>query len=632
MRKGRQRSNASPGLGSRKRLGPGVQEAKDRQFFRIPNSELRIPAGVLGSGFLRLLLIVVCVGLAGGASAQQIRFLDGSEGSGIQFIHYTGASGEKYVMESIGSGCGLFDYDGDGDLDVYLVNGAPLPGSRFDKTPRNRLYRNEGREGDWTFTDVTESSGAGDTGYGMACTVGDYDNDGDLDLHVTNYGPNALYRNEGDGTFTDVTAEAGLGVDDRRWSASAAFVDIDRDGLLDLYVVNYVEYDLGSNWRCTLPGTDIRTYCHPDFYPPLADVLYRNNGDGTFADVTESSGVYSGEGKGLGIVCGDFDLDGTPDIFVANDSVANFLFLNRGDGTFDEVGIVSGTSHNWAGDAEAGMGVTSADIDGDGDFDITIGHLDGETDTAYLNEGDGSFTDTTPSHGIGVATRNKVTFGLAYLDADNDGDPDLFAANGHVLDNLHLIPGAIKYRQTNQVFENVNGVLRDASGEAGPALEIRKASRGLAAGDVDNDGDVDLLINNMGERFDLLLNEGGKGNGWLMVKLVGAARTDAGRAGPGASNRDAIGAKVRVVSGDLDRIQEVRSAYSYCSASDLRVHFGLGERTVVDTVEISWPSGHRERIVGVTANRLLVVHERGQATEMDWETGEARELRSVGGD
>jgi enediyne biosynthesis protein E4 len=594
---------------------------------RVPCPDPRAQSGA----FLYLTVVALLIGLVAGTPAAEIRFVDGSESSGIPFVHVTGASGEKYVMESISSGCGLFDYDGDGDLDIYMVNGAPLPGYRSEEIPRNRLYRNEGREKGWTFTDVTESSGAGDTGYGMACTVGDYDNDGDLDLHVTNYGPNVMYRNEGDGTFTDVTAEAGLGVDDKRWSASAAFVDIDQDGDLDLYVVNYVRYDLGNNWRCTLPGTDIRAYCHPDFYPPLADVLYRNNGDGTFTDVSKASGVFSEEGKGLGIVCGDFDLDGSPDIFVTNDSVANFLFLNRGDGSFDELGMLSGTSHNWAGDAEAGMGVSCADIEGDGDLDITIGHLAKETDTLYRNEGDGSFTDATPTMDLSRASRSKVTFGLAYLDADNDGDPDLFAANGHVVDNLHLIPGDITYRQTNQVFENVNGVLTDASADAGPGLEIKKASRGLAAGDVDNDGDVDVLINNMGERFDLLLNEGGKGNGWLTVKLVGAARPvegqKVGRQEGRVSNRDAIGAKVRVVSGDLDRIKEVRSAYSYCSASDLRVHFGLGKRAAVDTVEISWPSGARETIMGVTANRLLVVHERGEVSETNWETGEVRVLR-----
>ena len=567
--------------------------------------------------------------------AEPIRFVDGTERSGISFVHVTGASGEKYVPECVSSGCAFLDFDGDGDLDVYMVNGAPLPGFHSDSIPRNRLYRNNGKEAGWTFTDVTEFAGVGDTAFGMGCAVGDYDNDGDVDLYVTNYGANVLFRNEGDGTFTDVTAEARVGADDERWSSSAAFVDIDGDGYLDLYVVNYVDYHLDTNWRCTFPDTDIRTYCHPDFYPAVADVLYRNNGDGTFTDFTEEAGVYSQEGKGLGIVCGDFDQDGAPDIYVANDSVANFLYLNRGDGTFEDVGLLSGTSYNWAGNAEAGMGVACADIEGDGDLDILLGHLAMETNTLYRNEGDGSFTDVTRAYGVGMPSLQKVTFGLVFLDADNDGDPDAYAANGHVLDNIHLVSGSVKFRQQNQLFRNEGGVFQEITDQAGPAFDIRKASRGLAVGDIDNDGDLDLVINNMGERLDILLNESDNDNNWLMVKLVGSAKAgfdrferESGTGRPSVSNRDAIGAKLRVVAGDLIQVKEVRSAYSYCSANDLRVHFGLGQHAQVDTVEITWPSGHQERITDVRANRFLMIHERGKALETDWVTGDVRILRS----
>jgi len=587
--------------------------------------------GRLVAGARILTLICVLAWPAARPFADQIAFVDGSESSGITFVHVTGASGKKYVMECVSSGCGLLDFDDDGDLDVYMVNGAPLPGFRPSTTPRNRLYRNEGREKGWTFTDVTESAGVGDAAYGMGCAVGDYDNDGDVDLYVTNYGANVLYQNQGDGTFTDVTAKAGVGVKDDRWSSSAAFLDFDRDGHLDIYVVNYVDYHLDNNWRCTFPGTDIQTYCHPDFYPPVADVLYRNNGDGTFTDFTKEAGVYSQEGKGLGLVCGDFDQDGAPDIYVANDSVAHFLFLNRGDGRFEEAGLYSGSSFNGAGDAEAGMGVACADIEGDGDADILLGHLDMETNTLYRNEGDGSFTDVTRSYGVGMPSLNKVAFGLVFLDADNDGDPDAFVANGHVIDNIHLASDFIEYRQQNQLIENVDGVFKESTDSAGPALETRKASRGLAAGDIDNDGDIDLIVNNMGERFDLLLNESNNGNSWLSIELVGAARAVLSRhleKQLPVSNRDAIGAKLRVFAGDLVQVKEVRSAYSYCSANDLRAHFGLGQHARIDSVEIVWPSGERDLIEGVTANRLLVVHERGKAFETDWETGDDRVLRS----
>ncbi len=538
------------------------------------------------------------------AGAQEVQFQDVTEGSGIDFVHINAASGEKYLVETMCGGCGFFDYDGDGDLDVYLVNGAHLPGFRPGHKPINRLYRNNGEGAGWTFTDVTGASGVGDSGYGMGCVVGDYDNDGDLDLYVTNFGPNAFYRNEGDGTFTDVTAQAGVG--DALWGSAAAFFDADRDGDLDLYVANYLDFTLENNKVCSGPRSlGKRAYCHPDEYPGAADVLYRNEGDGTFKDMTREAGIYRPDGKGLGVVCTDYDGDGDLDIYVANDSMENYLFANSGDGKFEEIGLLVGAAFNEMGQTEAGMGVDCADVDGDGDLDLMIGHLDSETNTLYRNEGDGTFTDVTASAGIGPPTLLSVTFGLVFLDVDNDGDADAFAANGHVLDNVHLMP----YQQPNQLFENEGGGrFVDASARFGAGLSIARVSRGLAAGDYDNDGDVDLLVGNIADRPDLLRNEGGNGGSWLAVKLVGGARGGQGSE-VRVSNRDGIGARVRVVAGDRAQVKEVHSGTSYLAMSDLRLHFGLGKQDRVDLVEVRWPSGVVDRIEGVEVNRVMIIRE-----------------------
>ncbi len=585
------------------------------------------------------------------AGAQDVRFVDVTEQCGIDFVHVNGASQEKFPVETMCAGCGFLDYDGDGDLDIYLVNGAPLPGFKAEQTPVNRLYRNDGAASGWTFTDVTEASGAGDSGYGMGCVAGDYDNDGDQDLYVTNWGPNVLYRNEGNGTFTNVTDQAGVG--NALWGSAAAFFDYDGDGDLDLYVANYLDSRLDNNKFCSsLRSMGKRAYCHPDEYPGVPDVLYRNEGDGTFTDVTREAGVYQPGGKGLGVVCTDYDGDGDLDLYVANDSMENYLFDNSGDGMFEEVALLVGAAFNEAGQAEAGMGVDCADVDGDGFLDLMIGHLDNETNTLYRNEGEGMFTDVTPTSGIGPPTLLKVTFGMVFLDVENDGDADAFAANGHVLDNISLVSDQVPYKQPNQLFENVGGGrFVEASERYGPGLGIVKASRGLAAGDYDNDGDVDLLVANIAEGPDLLRNEGGNGENWLMVKLVGGARggmRDAGfgnkgipsrqerrsgepeaglpvrctqtgvsqssgvggeGSGGGVSNRDGVGARVTVVAGDLRQVKEVHCGASYLAANDLRVHFGLGKREGVDSLEVRWPSGIVDRVEGVGVNRLVVIRE-----------------------
>ena len=547
--------------------------------------------------------------------SQEVQFLDVTAKVGIDFVHTNGASGEKFAVETMCAGCGLFDYDGDGDLDVYLTNGAPLPGFQMAQTPVNRLYRNDGEAAGWTFSDVTNSSGVGDPGYGMGCAVGDYDNDGNLDLYVTNFGANVLYRNNGDGTFANRTREAGVGND--RWSTSAAFFDADNNGNLDLYVVNYVDFRLEDNRLCNAPDGS-KAYCHPDVYPGVADVLYRNNGDGTFIDIAREAGVYQPEGKGLGVICTDYDRDGDLDIYVANDTMENYLYANSGEGTFEEVGLLSGTAFNEMGQSEASMGVDFADVDGDGFSDILIGHLDMETNTLYKNGGNGTFTDVTVTVGMGAPSLLRVTFGLVFLDADNDGDVDAFAANGHVQDNIELMSDVVTYKQLNQLFENVGGGrFEDASARFGPGLDILKASRGLAAGDFDNDGDVDLLVANIAERPELLRNNGGNRNNWLSVKLIGGARKvsnlNAKREPRNSkrffSNRDGIGARVTVVSGDLRQVKELHSAYSYLSAGDFGIHFGLGNRSSVDLVEIQWPAGGVDRIEAVAVNQLLVVVE-----------------------
>ncbi|HAA73687.1 TPA: hypothetical protein DCE37_01020 [Candidatus Latescibacteria bacterium] len=527
-------------------------------------------------------------------------FLNVTSESGIDFRHVNGASGRKYSIETMGGGVGLFDYDSDGDLDAYFVNGASLPGFTIDHTPINRLYRNDTTEDGTRFVDVTEGAGVGHAGYGMGCAVGDYDNDGDVDLYVTNFGPNVLYRNNGDGTFSDVTDVAGVG--DAQWTSSAGFLDYDADGDLDIYAVGYVQFTLEGNKLC--PGRDGKPgYCAPDVYEGARDILYRNEGEGSFTDVSKTTGVDR-EGRGMGLVATDFDRDGDLDIYIANDEMENFLFDNRGDEVFEEVGLFSGAAYNEQGEPEAGMGVDYSDIDGDGLYDLLIGHYDDETSTLYRNLGNQMFSDETTTTGIGPPSRLKVTFGLVFADLDNDGDEDAFVVNGHVVDNVEVGSDVATYKQPNQLMENRGGRFVDASDEAGPGLGIVKASRGLAAGDLDNDGDIDLLVGNVMDRPDLLINQSGGGN-WLLVDLVGGA----GRLErKGWSNRDGIGARITVTSDDRRQVKDLKGAASYQSANDLRTHFGLADAEVCD-IEVIWPSGRVTNLKSVTPNQILVIKE-----------------------
>jgi hypothetical protein len=522
------------------------------------------------------------------SAAQQ--FSDRTEQSGISFLHVRGSSGKKYMVETLGSGAGFLDYDQDGWLDLYLVNGASLPGHDAQPPPVNALYRNNG---DGSFTDVTLAAGVGHPGYGMGCAVGDYDNDGHPDLYVTNFGADVLYRNNGDGTFTDVTRRSGVGSE--LWGASAGFGDIDADGDLDLYVVNYVDFTLENHKRCGNPGLGLPDYCHPQVYNGLPDVLFRNNGDGTFSDVTREAGVYAQEGKGLGVVFGDYDDDGDSDIYVANDSTPNFLWRNDGRGRFEEVGMLSGVALDEEGRAEAGMGVDFGDFDNDGDLDIFVTNLVLETNTLYLNLGNGFFEDATARTGMAEPSLPYVGFGTGFFDYDNDSDLDVFIANGHILDTVDLLKGTVTYEQPNLLMRNQVGRFEDVSAQSGPHFAERRASRGAAFGDYDNDGDVDVLVTNSNRPPALLRNDGGNQGRKLMVLAVGSR-----------GNRDAIGARLWVTAGRR-QMREVHGAYSYLSHSDLRVAFGIGGSATVEKLEIRWPGGPLESFANLAADQLIVI-------------------------
>jgi hypothetical protein len=501
-------------------------------------------------------------------------FVEIAQEAGIDFRHINGASGRYYYVEAYGSGAVFLDYDNDGYQDLYAVNGAPLPGFEADGVPTNAFYRNRG---DGTFTDVTVSTGTGHAGYGMGSCVGDIDNDGFADLYVTNFGPNVLYRNRGDGTFADVTAAVGVG--DARLSTSAAFADIDNDGDLDLYVANNARIDLESDEGCR--RGEIPVYCAPTEYPGESGVLYRNDSSGKFADITRAAGLYNDAGRQLGVVFGDYDTDGDTDLYVANDMTANFLYRNDGQARFAEVGLSAGVALSESARPEAGMGTDFGDFDRDGDLDIAVCNFQWEACRLYRNDGDDAFADMSFASGLGEPTLATLTFGTDFLDYDNDGDLDLYLANGHVHPEVEAFDKATSYPQLDQLFVNDgSGKFALAIEDMGPGMALAGVSRGAAFADIDNDGDMDAFVSNNNQRPFLLRNDGGNRNHWLAIKTIGRV-----------SNRDGIGARVKVISGDLVQIEEVRSGSSYLSQNDLRVYFGLGRRERVDRVEIRWPSG-----------------------------------------
>ncbi|MCH8293586.1 VCBS repeat-containing protein [Candidatus Poribacteria bacterium] len=534
-------------------------------------------------------------GVRGGSTSSTIGFTDVTDAAGIQFRHVAGLSERKHLIETMGSGAVFFDYDNDGDVDLYVVNSGHVPGmSRDNDAGRNVLYRNNG---DGTFTDVTNTSGTGDTSYGMGAAAADYDNDGDQDLYVTNFGPNRLFQNNGDGTFTDVTKDARVG--DASWSVSCAFVDIDRDSDLDLYVVNYVEYDLSMK-PCLNNDKGILEYCHPRYFNGKADVLYRNNGDGTFSDITQQAGVHnSTEGKGLGVTVSDYDNDGFPDIYVANDTTRNFLYRNRGDGTFSDVALISGTAYNENGLPEGGMGVDFGDYNNDGLLDLFVTNSSSETNTLYKNNGDGTFTDVTRVAGLAQPSYLMLAFGTKFFDYDNDGDLDLFAVNGHLQPDIERLSGHITYAQNDQLYQNNgNGTYTEISASLGGYFSERYVGRGAAFGDYDNDGDMDIFVVNSNQRGVLLRNDVGNRNNWIRIELVGTK-----------SNRDGIGARVGVRCGELRQIPELHSGSSYGSGSDRRLLFGLGKAEKIQQIVIKWPSGVVQKLADIDVNQSIRIVE-----------------------
>jgi enediyne biosynthesis protein E4 len=543
---------------------------------------------------LAALLAIRLVELAGAAQQQTpVQFVNIASEAKVAFKHENGATPQKYMPETMAGGSIILDYNNDGWPDIFFVNGGSFVDKQKAAGARHRLYRNNK---DGTFTDVTATSGIGVSGFGMGACSADYDNDGWPDLYITSVGGNKLYHNNGSGGFTDVTDKAGVG--SQLWSASCAFGDIDNDGYVDLYVTNYVDFSAQNNKYCVYTG-DTRVYCHPNVYNGVPDILYRNNGDGTFKDVSRAAGIYRPDGKGLGVVFGDYDGDGWIDIYVANDSTPNFLFHNKGKGVFEEVGLLAGVAVGSDGQALAGMGTDMGDVDGDGLLDIFVTNLDRQTHNLYRNLGKGLFADVTFESGVGEATLPFVGFGAVFFDYDNDTDLDLAIANGDVIDNVSLFRDSTSYEQRNLLLQNDGmGKFRDVGPVSGPGFALKKPSRSLSAADIDNDGDLDLLIGNVGHTADLLRNDGGNNNNSLSIRTVGSK-----------SNRDGIGARLKLTIAGKVLLQEVRAGSSYLSQSDLRVHFGMGKAPRAERLEIRWPSGAVEVLQDVEANQILTVTE-----------------------
>ena len=535
-----------------------------------------------------LLIFIVSVTI----SQSKVSFIAVTK-SGIDFKHTDGKSEKRLFNEFLGSGGGFFDYDNDGDLDIYLVNGASQIASPDKNPSTNALYRNNG---DGSFSNVTELTGTGSTSYGTGCTVGDYDNDGDLDLYIANFGPNVLYQNSGKGTFIDVSMQSGVA--NSQWGTSCAFADVDNDGNLDLYITNYADYAVKNDKKCYVRG--IWQYCGPRSYPPDTDIFYHNNGNGIFTDLTEKSGFLDVPAcHGLGVAFGDYDNDGDQDLYVANDQDPNFLFQNQGSGKFEETALLSGVSYSDMGKEEAGMGTIFGDYDNDGLLDLTVSNFQKETNTLYHNEGSGFFADVTTLAGIGEITYSYLGWGIAFFDYNNDGYKDIFVANGHVLDNITDIDRSTTYPQRNLLFRNLgDGTFEDVSNQSGSGLTLQKVSRTVALGDYDNDGDLDILVTNWNQTADLLRNEGGNLNNWIQINVVGTK-----------SNKSGIGTRIKLVAGNLKQYQEVQSGGSYLAFSDLRTHFGVGNAKRIDLVEILWPSGHIDKYKDLAVNHRFIATE-----------------------
>lgn len=512
---------------------------------------------------------------------------------------FGGRETNKYLLETTGCGVAVLDFDADGWLDVFLVNGSVLDGFPRGQEPTSHLYRNKGNG---TFEDVTVKAGLQQRGWGQGACAGDYDNDGYDDLFVTYWGQNRLYRNQGDGTFRDVTELAGLLQGRTRWGAGCAFLDYDRDGLLDLFAANYIDLDLATapvpeSGLCRYKG--IQVACGPPGLPGGKNVLYRNKGKGTFVDVSERSGITRASGTyGLGVSTLDFDADGWVDLYVANDSNPSALYRNNRNGTFSDVAVAAGCAYSQDGKPQAGMGVAIGDYDRNGTMDIFKTNFAGDTATLYANSGDGFCEDRTFAGGIGMNTR-YLGWGVGFVDLDLDGWLDLFLVNGHVYPEVERLKTEVGYKQRKVVYRNLrNGKFEDVTDRLGPPATTPRAGRGAAFADLDNDGDVDVIVNNVHEPPDFYRLDQATGRHWLLVKLVGTS-----------SNRNAIGSRIRLITADGTQVQEVRGGGSYYAQNDLRAHFGLGEATRVERLEVRWPNGLEEVWVDVSADRILTLKE-----------------------
>jgi enediyne biosynthesis protein E4 len=561
---------------------------------------LVLVAGLLSMAAIHPHSLIAATAQAKSGSSGPIRFEEIAEKSGLHFITENSPTPNKNQIETMVGGVALLDYDGDGYLDIYLVNGAAIPSLEKDSPKyRNRLYRNNH---DGTFTDVTEQAGLAGAGYGMGVAVGDYDNDGRPDIFLANVTGNQLFHNNGDGTFTDVTAKAGLAGAQmngkKMWSVGAGWFDYNNDGWLDLLVVNYCVWEVNKDPYCNV-RSGVRGYCHPKYYKPLHDTLYRNNGDGTFTDVSEETGFATQMGKGMSVSFADYDGDGYLDAFVANDTTRAFLFHNLGGKKFEEVGEMAGVAYAPDGSTLSGMGSDFRDVNNDGRPDIWYTAVEHQTFPLLINRGHGEFDDMTEASGL-HAESEMSGWGNGIYDFDNDGWKDLFVARANVLDNISVLNPERKYPEPNAVFRNLgNGKFEDVSATAGPDFQVAAAHRGVAFGDIDNDGRIDAVVTVLGGNVELFHNITETKNHWILLKLVGTK-----------SNRMGIGAQIHITGEDgRQQWNEVTTAVGYASSSDSRVHFGLGASDRVKEIEIRWPSGIRQTLHDVPADRILTIEE-----------------------
>ena len=532
------------------------------------------------------------------AATSAIQFENAIAASKIKFTLKNSISPKHYTFETMAGGVALFDYNNDGWLDIFLTNGAAIPSlEKTDPSYWNRLYRNNG---DGSFTDVTEKAGVQGVGYSMGVAAGDYDNDGFVDLYVTGFNRNQLFHNNGDGTFTDVTAKAGVGgmipKFGKAWSVAAGWIDYNNDGLPDLFVVNYLNYSIGAAKLCVQDGRP--AYCSPVDFIGTPNILYRNHGDGTFTDVSEQSHISQYVGKGMGLAFADYDNDGFTDIFVANDTFENYLLHNNGDGTFTNVALPAGVAYNGFGNAIAGMGADFRDIDNDGRPDIFETAMFGEGLPLYRNLGNGQFQDVTGTAGLAALTSRSTAWGVGVFDFDNDGNKDLFTANADILDNSMELAHR-PFALPNRVFRNLGNLkFEDASSKAGPSFLVPAPHRGAAFGDLNNDGKIDAVVSVLNGPPEIWMNRSGKKNHWIILKLIGVK-----------SNREGLGTKIKVTTSLGTQDNQASTAGSYNSSNDKRVHFGLGSAEIVNTIELTWPSGIKQLLKNVRADQILTVTE-----------------------